>query len=95
MDNATNTNKNCYLFPWAMEQVKRVFLVQSTCFLVAGHTKITPDRLFASSSKSYNVSDIFNIMELKDVHAKHCSGEGDKMMFRVGDKCYDPQIYVK
>ena len=74
MDNATSMNKNRYLFAWAMEQVIRG-LVSSIhfCFLVAGHSKLTPDRLFASSSKSYNVSDIFNIVELKDVYTKHCS----------------------
>ena len=129
MDNATNTNKNRYLFAWALEQVKRG-LVGSIhfCFLVAGHTKFPPGRLFASCSKSYNVSDIFNIVELKDVYAKHCSvsvcnetnihpwrkylgqcytdlpgvrslhkfliarGEGDKVIFQVGAKCYDPQM---
>ena len=132
MDKATNMNKNHYLFAWAKEQVKRVLLSSiSFCFLAAGHTKFTPDGLFASCSKSYNVSDIFNIVELKDAYAKHCSvsvcnqaniypwrknlgqcytdlsgicsinkvlivhGEGDKMIIRVGDKCYDPQIYVK
>ena len=74
MDNATYTNKNCYLFAWAMEQVKRD-LVGSIhfCFLVAGHTKFAPDRLFASCTKSYNGSDIINIVELKDVYTKHCS----------------------
>ena len=74
MDNAINTNKNRYLFAWAMEQVKRG-LVSSIHFrfLVAGHTKYAPDRLFASCSKLYNVSGIFNIVELKDVYAKHCS----------------------
>ena len=74
MNNATNANKNSYLFAWAMEQVRRG-LVSSIhfCFLAAGHTKFAPDRLFASCSKSYNVSDMFNIVELKDVYAKHCS----------------------
>ena len=98
------------------------------CFLVAGHTKFAPDRLFASCSKTYNVSEVFNIVDLKEVYAKHCSvsvcdktnihtwrkylsqcysdlpgvrslhkflivrGEGDKAIFRVGKKCYDPQV---
>ena len=67
MDKVTNMNKNHYLFAWAKEQAKRVLLSSIPfCFLAAGHTKFTPDRLFASCSKSYNVSDIFNIMELKD-----------------------------
>ena len=41
------------------------------CFLVAGHTKFSPDRLFASCSKSYNVEDVFNVEELKSIYAKH------------------------
>ena len=60
MDNATNTNKNRYVFAWAMEQVKRGLVsFIHFYFLVAGHTKFAPDSLFASCSKSYNVSDIF------------------------------------
>ena len=74
MDNATSTNKNRYLFAWAMEQVKSG-LVGSVhfCFLVAVHTNFAPDRLFASCSKTYNVSDVFHVVDLKELYAKHCS----------------------
>jgi len=41
------------------------------CFLVAGHAKFAPDRLFASCSKSYNVADAFNVDKLKSIYAKH------------------------
>ena len=130
LDNATSTNKNRYLFSWAMEEVKRG-LVQSIhfCFLVAGHTKFAPDRLFASCSQSYNTADVFNTEELKGIYAKHCrtvaicneahihpwrsyladcytdlpgvrklhkflivQGEGDKVIFRVGESCYSPHM---
>ena len=72
-DNATSTNKNRYLFVWAMEEVK-CGLVQSIhfCFSVAGHTKFAPDRLFASCSQSYNTADVFNTEELNGIYAKHC-----------------------
>lgn len=74
LDNATNTNKNRYLFGWAMEAVERG-LIRSIhfCFLVAGHIKFSPDRLFTSCSKSYNVADVFNAEELKGIYAKHCA----------------------
>ena len=42
-------------------------------FLVAGHTKFMPDRLFASCSKSYIVADVFNSDELKGIYANHCT----------------------
>ena len=73
LDIATSTNKNRSLFGWAMEEVK-CGLVQSIhyCFLAAGHTKIAPDRLFASCSQSYNTADVFNTKELKGIYAKHC-----------------------
>lgn len=46
LDNATNTNKNQYLFSWGMEMVEqhKVDYIRF-CFLVAGHTKFAPDRL--------------------------------------------------
>ena len=38
-------------------------------------------------------TDLPGICSINKVLIVH--GEGDKMIFRVGDKCYDPQIYVK
>ena len=73
-DDATSTNKNRYLFGWAMEAVQTGLLNSIyICFLVAGYTNFSPDRLFASCSKSYNAADAFNIEELKDIYTKHCS----------------------
>lgn len=68
LDNAANTNKNRYLFSWGMELVRQTTLdYVRFCFMVAGHTKFTPDRLFAQVSNSYNHHDVFTITELKDV----------------------------
>ena len=33
--------------------------------MVAGHTKFTPDRLFAAVGSAYRVADIFTIHELQ------------------------------
>lgn len=41
------------------------------CFMVAGHTKFAPDRLFAQVSNSYNCRDVFTIQELKDICNLH------------------------
>lgn len=74
LDNATSTNKNRYLFGWAMEAVERGLLRSiHFCFLVAGYTKFSPNRLFVSSSKSCDVADVFNAEELKGIYTKHCT----------------------
>ena len=36
-------------------------------FLLAGHTKFSPDLLFSKVAQSYNRSDVFNTDELKDI----------------------------
>ena len=38
-------------------------------FMVAGHTKFAPDRLFATIGSAYKVADVFNIDELKSLCA--------------------------
>ena len=40
-------------------------------FLIAGHTKFSPDLVFAKITKTYNRSDVFNTEELKGVIALH------------------------
>ena len=40
-------------------------------FMVAGHTKFAPDRLFSAVAHTYNTSDLFNISELKPVCEWH------------------------
>lgn len=49
LDNATSTNKNHYLFAWAMEMVRNDELEHvHISFMIADHTKFTPDRLFSN-----------------------------------------------
>lgn len=64
LDNATSTNKNRYLIRWAIELVQQSRLDHVRLpFMVVGHTKFAPDRLFSRISNSYNSSDVFNIGE--------------------------------
>lgn len=71
-DNASNTNKNRYLFGWGMEIVDQGKLDYFRfSFMIAGHTKFAPDRLFAQVSNSYNRQDVFTVAELKDVCNPH------------------------
>ena len=72
LDNAANTNKNRYLFSWGIEMIAlRKLDYIRFCFMVAGHTKFVPDRLFAQVSNSYNRKDVFTITELKEVCYLH------------------------
>lgn len=65
LDNATSTNKNRYIVAWAMELVQQRELDYiRIAFLITGHTKFAPDRVFASIGSSYLHSDVFNIDEL-------------------------------
>ena len=58
-------DKNCYLFSWGMELVEQRKLDYVRFgFLVAGHTKFAPDRLFAQVANSYNCRDVFTVEEL-------------------------------
>ncbi len=74
MDNACSTNKNRYMFAWCHEMVKqgKVDYIR-LAFLVPGHTKFSPDRLFSSIAHSYNRSDVFTIDELKTVCSQHAT----------------------
>ena len=36
-------------------------------FMIVGHTKFEVDRVFSSTSKAYNQSDVFNMKELASV----------------------------
>ena len=68
LDNAGNTNKNRYLFSWAMELVDMHTLDHCRfCFLVAGHTKFAPDRLFSLTGNAYNKADVFRVEELLEI----------------------------
>ena len=66
LDNATSTNKNRYLFSWAMEMVSSGKIDHlHISFMIAGHTKFAPDRLFSSIGSAYKAADVFNISDLK------------------------------
>ena len=49
-----------------MVQKKRFDFLQLS-FLIAGHTKFSPDLLFSKIAQSYNRSDVFTTHELKDI----------------------------
>lgn len=70
LDNATSTNKNKFLFAWAMELVSRgVISHVRISFMIAGHTKFASDCLFATIGSAYKVADVFTIDELKSLCA--------------------------
>ena len=66
LDNTASTKKNSYLMGWAYEMVqhKRSDYIRLS-FLIAGHTKFSPDLLFSKIAQSYNRSDVFMTEELK------------------------------
>ena len=71
LDNATSTNKNKYLFGWAMEMVSNGTLDHLHInFMIAGHTKFAPDRLFSSIGSAYKAADIFTVDELQSLCAQ-------------------------
>ena len=53
---------------WACEMIQqgKLDLVRIS-FLIAGHTRFSPDLLFSKITKMYNQSDVFSTDELKDV----------------------------
>ena len=61
-----NANKNRYLFSWAMEMVSscKIHHVHIS-FMIAGHTKFAPDRLFSAIGSAYKAADVFTIDDLK------------------------------
>ncbi len=70
LDNTSSTNKNCYLMAWAYEMIQQGRLsFLRVSFLIAGHTKFSPDLLFSRIAQTYNKSDVFSTQELKDVIA--------------------------
>ena len=53
-------NKNWYTMAWALKMVgqKRLDFI-CISFLIAGHTKFSPDLIFAKIAQTYNRSDVF------------------------------------
>lgn len=79
LDNATSTNKNRYVIGWAMELVQQKELDYiRIAFLITGHTKFAPDRVFASIGNSYIHSDVFNIEDLVSVASSFCTAMEEK-----------------
>lgn len=67
LDNA-RICKNKYLLSWANELVDQgQFDSVRFCYMVVGHTKFQPDRLFASIAKSFHSRDVFCIEMLQAV----------------------------
>lgn len=59
MDNGA-TNKNQFMIQYGMELVQHNhFDSVKLCFLVAGHAKFDPDRLFSKIAHAYNHNDVF------------------------------------
>ena len=72
MDNTSSTNKNRFMMAWALEMISQKKLdFLRISFLIAGHTKFSPDILFAKITQTYNRSDVFNTGELQEVIATH------------------------
>ena len=55
LDKTCSINKNFYAMAWACEMVQqgRIDFIRIS-FLIAGHTKFTPDLPFSKIAKSYN-----------------------------------------
>lgn len=72
-------NKNYFMMAWACEMIQqeRLSLLRIS-FLVAGHTKFSPDLLFLRIALTYNRSDIFTTQELKDIISQYANFTIDK-----------------
>ena len=70
LDNTSSTNKNWYTMALEMVQQGRMDFIRVS-FLIAGHTKFTPDQLFARIAQTYNRSDVFTTEELQAVISQH------------------------
>jgi len=67
MDNGP-TNKNQFMIQYGMELVQHNhFDSVKFCFLVAGHAKFDPDRLFSGIAHAYNNNDVFITEQLVEL----------------------------
>ena len=74
MDIVGSTNKNQYEMGAAMEIMQQNLVdLFHINFMVAGHTKFDPDRLFPISAKAFNSADIFNITQLAELISQYAS----------------------
>ena len=68
MDNTVSTNKNSYTMGWAAEMVQQKLLdFVRVSFMIAGHTKFSPDKLFSKIALTFNRSDVFTTDDLSEV----------------------------
>ena len=65
MDNAGSTNKDQYKLAAAHEIIQQG-IMDYLCisFMIAGHTKFSPDQLFSITARDFYSSDAFNESEL-------------------------------
>ena len=87
LDNA-RICKNKYLLSWANELVNQgQFHSIRFCYMVVGHTKFQPDRLFASVAKSFYSRDVFCIEMLQVIAQLYSTSylftAGDILQWRV------------
>ena len=72
LDNAGSTNKNQYLMGSMFEVFEwDIFYFFRVSFMIAGHTKFAPDRLFALLPKKFYSSDVFNQVLLIGMYQQH------------------------
>ena len=74
LDNASLTNKNQYMMGSVFECVQHDILNYfRVSFMIAGHTKFAPDRLFALCAKSFYASDAFSEADFNYESACRCN----------------------
>lgn len=73
MDNTCATNKNWYTMAWTLETISQQKLEFRISFLIAGHTKFSPDLIFSKITQSYNCSNVFCTEDMKQVIAPHAN----------------------
>lgn len=77
LDNTSSTNKNFYTMVWAMELIQQdVLHFIPISFLIAGHTKFSPDLLFSKIAQSYNQSDVINTDDIVAPYATVTIADG-------------------
>ena len=60
------------MMAWACEMIQQGKLsFVRISFLIAGHTKFSPDLLFSKIAQSYNKSDVFTTLELKEIISQY------------------------
>ena len=72
MDNAGSTNKNKFMMAALYEVVSfGVLNYFRASFMIAGHTKFAPDRMFALIARTFYSSDVFMEKEICDIVRQH------------------------